>query len=75
MVKVERIAILGPVNVPCNRKKAHHVAVYVYEYMTHRCPSPIGWLINRGACLAHSPQAIMIDDIPNRPLYLPKGHC
>ena len=31
---------------------------------TRRCPLPIGWLIQRGACLAHLQQVIMIDGIP-----------
>ena len=46
-------------------------------YPYHRCPFPIGLLINRGASFAHCRKRLMIDGIPvaGPNLFLPKGHC
>ena len=47
----------------------------VADRWTHRCPFPIGWLINRGVCL---PLWQQVNDgrwyTKPTPLFLPKGH-
>ena len=45
-------------------------------YDAHRCPFPIDWSVNGGACLAHWQLVVMIDGMPvsGPKLFLPKGH-
>ena len=62
-----------PTNQSCVRSKP-----YFFERgFSHRCPFPIGWLINRGLCL---PLITTLNDdrwfryTKPAPLFLPKGH-
>ena len=52
-------------DIPCVIMHDVHHSVFMHKQCyNHRCPFPMGWLINRGASLAHEQKGMMINSIP-----------